>query len=212
MSDSKFGIYESPQRFDPSNPELGFDVTNINQKLAYEVLSSRAILVQTTKLGNSLYKCGNLFILVDPHRVVVLYYMKWVDEYYNLLGTTVAREVLHWRNRGVFESRNLTSHVFFDLMLPIHGCVMTDIMHTSPGEGFWLRMVDEAFDRELHVYHIDFLQSKARPRPEVRLLADKMDFHSLLITDSATQSPWGDEHKFNARRIVISNRILNGVE
>jgi hypothetical protein len=209
MNRPKFGIGESPQRIKPPNPELGFDVDRNNRELASEILrSNRASVVHTTQMGNLLYKYGNRFILVDPHQAVVLYYMKWTDEYYSLLGTTVTREVLHWRNRGVFESRNLTSQVFFDLLLPIHGCVMTDIVHTEPGEGFWLRMIDEAFDRGLYIYNIDFLQGKMRSTPEVKLLANKMEFHSLLIMNSAAQSPWGGEHKFNARRIVISNRIL----
>ena len=215
MNNQKFRLTEMPKRITPQDKELGFKVTKSNSDLAKEILqSNKSRLIETTQLGNQLYRYGNRLVLIDPHHVKVLYYMKWEDIYFKLLGITVTKEVLQWRDRGVFESRNLTSHVFFDLLLPIRSVVMTDIKHSDPGERFWLRIIDEAFDRNLLVYFINFLQTDANNNHQVTLLKNKLDFSALLISSDNKQTPWGDEDKFMARRIVITTKVLHnsGVE
>jgi hypothetical protein len=210
MNEPKFRLIEMPKRITPQDKELGFKVTKNNSDLAKEILkSNKSLLIETTQLGNQLYRSGNRFILIDPHHVKVLYYMKWEDIYFKLLGITVTKEVLQWRDRGVFESRNLTSHVFFDLLLPLRSVVMTDIKHSDPEERFWLKIIDEAFDRNLLVYFINFLQTDVNNNHQVTLLKNKLDFRALLISSDNKQTPWGEEDKYMARRIVITTKILH---
>jgi hypothetical protein len=201
----KFVMTEMPRNIVTVDPDMGFGVSKNNKELAAAVLRNGTLL-ETTQLGNQLYKHGNRFIMVDPHRVTVLYYMKWKEEYYNLLGTTVVKEMIQWRDRGVFESRNLTSHVFFDLLLPIHGAVMTDHRHTADGQRFWLRTIDEAFDRNLNVYMVNFFESTGGVKNHIELLSDKLALHNLLIR--SPDAPWGDSKNYEARRIVISNKVI----
>jgi hypothetical protein len=117
---------------------------------------------------------------------------------------------LHWRDRGLFETTELSSHVFFDLLMPIHGNVMTDSLHTGPGERFWLRRIDDAFNRNLNVYCVYLIPTDNSPRKIVKATS-KLSFNSLLITSDSdlSRSPWGDEDKFEARRVLISQTPLN---
>lgn len=205
-NEPKFQLTEMPRRMIPSDEDLGFRHQKNNQDLVTDVIKSkRSVLIETTHLGNQLFKNGNKFILIDPYRVQVLYYLKWSEVYYKLLDTKVTQEVLHWRDRNLFETRNLTSHVFFDLLLPINNVVMTDFKHTNPGERFWLRVVDEAFDRGLYVYTVDFNINRL-----VRI-NDKLDFSALLIPkdEKTSKNPWGDLSKFEARRVIISSNVLS---
>lgn len=190
-----------PRRIVPMNDELGFKHYQNNRELATEILKSKkSILIETTQLGNQLFRNGNRFILIDPHRIQVLYYLKWKQKYYNLLKTTVSQEIIHWRDRGIFETRNLTSHVYLDLLLPINNVIMSDFLHTNPAERFWLKLVDEAFDREFGVYSLNF------NRQQLIHLTSKLDFNSLLISkdEKTSKNPWGNKVKFEAHRIIIS--------
>lgn len=206
MKGGRFRLEEMPKRIIPADPELGFKNSKNNTHLAIQIMNSKkSILIETTELGNHLYKCGNRFVMVDPHRRQVVYSMKWRDSFFKLLNMTVSEEVLHWRDRGLFETRNLTSHVFFDLLFPIHNSVMCDFKHTEDGERFWLKMIDESFDRDLNIYSINFLQTNPLLKNKIVKLNNKLDFYHLL---NANNSPWGDENKFMARRLLITQKSL----
>jgi hypothetical protein len=210
MKSKRLRIMEMPRRVSPDDPDLGFSTELTNTQLATEILkSSDAVLIETSALGNKLFRVRNKFALVDPHRVRLLYYMSWVDCYYKFLNITVAQEVFHWKDRGVFENRNLTAHVYFDLLLPVNQVIMTDSEHTGPGEGFWLKAIDEAFDRGLNIYYINFMQTPQHSTRKIVKIKDKFEFTGLLVDPiNIHQRPWGYEMKFEGRRILISERIL----
>lgn len=189
----------------PLDDELGFKHFENNRELAATILKSKkSILIETTHLGNILFKNGNKFIVVDPHRIQVIYYLKWKQSFYKLLNTTVSQEIIHWRDRGIFETRNLTSHVYLDLLLPINNVIMSDFIHTNPAENFWLKLIDESFDRDLQIYTVDFNKN------QLYHIKDKLDFNSFIISknEKTSKSPWGDQVKFEARRIIISKIFL----
>jgi hypothetical protein len=207
----KFKICEMPRRIYPVDPDLGFTVEKNNRDLASEIIKSKnTIQLESTKLGNILYKYGNKFVLVDPYRMMVLYYLSWKDKYYKYLNSTVSQEVLHWRDRGLYETIDLSSHVFFDLLLPIHGKIMTDFIHTNSGERFWLRRINETFNKNLHIYCIYFLQTTDSSRKIVKV-KDDLSFKSLLISpdNKLSNNPWGYDNKFEARRILITQEPLD---
>lgn len=201
-------LNEMPRRVYPVDDELGFKENSNNYKLAKLVIQSKkSILLETTELGNKLYKHGNKFLLVDPFRVRLLYYLKWKEKFYNLINKTVTQEILHWRDRGLFEIRNLTSHIYFDLLLPINNIIMTDYIHTKPGENFWLKLTDDAFDRNMYVYTVNFSYN------QLVHIKNKLEFNSLIIYDKENllNNVWGDEKKFEARRIIISKNNLTNI-
>lgn len=201
----KFHLSEMPREIYPADDQLGFRESRENTKLAQGILkSSKSILVEVTDLGNRLYKNGNKFILVDSHNVKVLYYIKWQDVYVNLINKQVSKINLHWRDRRIFESRNLSTHVFFDLLLPINGSIMTDYKQTEHGRNFWFKVIDESLNRKLNVLVVNFLQTDQNNKNQIIPIKNRMDFHSLLISDGEGNSPWGRQQKFEARRIIIS--------
>jgi hypothetical protein len=212
MKHRKFNLSESPRNIEPKDSNLGFTVTADNEKLALAILNNKkAIKIEHTNLGNILYRYGNKFILVDPFYKKVVYYLSWNDRYFKIIDAVVSQEVLHWRDSNSFEYRNLSAHVFFDLLLPIHGKILTDHLHTSAGQRFWLRRIDEAFDRKLHVYCVYFLPTEHQSHKRIAKVNDKIAFNSLLIPYDSwlSHNPWGNQKKFEARRILISETTLN---
>ena len=210
MKSKRHYISEMPRRIDPLDPELGFKDLNLNRRIASGVLeSSNKIQIKQFNNGLVLYRIANKFVLIDPFRVTVVYYLAWKTKFFKYLNTKVVSTVLHWRDRPIPGQIGLTSWVFFDLLLPIEGAIMTDIKHSSPGEAFWVRRIEEALEKNLYVYYLDLLPSDEATNRQLLRIKDSLHLYHLLIpnVDDKTQ-PWGDTTKFEGRRIIISNKQI----
>lgn len=209
-------LAELPKRIELSPDEFGLKNVEYNYRVASSILKHpQKTLVETYPRQRNLYRYQNRFILIDEESVMVLYYLSWKEEFFKILNTTVTTEVLHWRNRGqtMMGFANLTRHVFFDLLLPLRGAVLSDSLHTPSGEAFWVKIIEESFDRNLGVYYLNFLPVNTHVNREIIQLHDKNDFLDLTNpTNSVVRAPWGGHEKFEARRFLILDRTQTSVK
>lgn len=120
------------------------------------------------------------------------YYVQYETSHWKMTGQTIT-QIEVWRTVGIAYFKNITTHVFFKILLPRFGSIMSDEQQTEDGKRFWLRVMDEASHDGYHVAFIDFKGSKK-------------EYYSseIPITKWALQTgAWGVGDKFLERRFLI---------
>jgi len=205
-------LFEMPRRIPLPDNEFGLKNTAHNKKIANSImLNKNAVVLEEFTYHRKLYKYKNKFALIDTDNAVLLYYMRYQNQYIKYLQAEVTSEVLLWKNRSQYlvGLTNITSRVFFEYLLPINGIIMTDTLHTEPGELFWLKRIEEALSKKLYVYYINLLPVDQNTNREIVRINDILDI-LYLSGDNVMKNPWGNEEKYEASRILISINELSG--
>lgn len=108
----------------------------------------------------------------------------------------VATQVAIWRNYGVADSRAFPTYIFFKMLLPKYGIMMSDSQQTNDGRKFWQSRMLDAMHKGLYVYTFDQMTRALR-----RL-------QSSYDLDSNANYLWSKDPKQRTRRALISQTPL----
>jgi hypothetical protein len=196
---------EMPIRRYPTDPELGLADKQKNSKLTEKILaSSKKQLIKSYGNYRELYRWKNHYALIDMKDREIIYYLQWKQKYYKFLNSEVISETFHWKNRAVFGLSTITEYAYLDLLLPLTSIIMCDYEHTQPGENFWLRLIEAAISRKLHVYYLNMLPISSTVKRELIPITDDNDLKAIIMLNE----PWGDRNANMAKRILISVKPL----
>lgn len=201
-------LQELPRRIQLPPDEFGLKNEKYNSRIVSTILAAKnKSMIESFGDGRDLWRYKNKFILIDSRLQQVLYYLSWREEHYNFFDRMVATEVLHWRNRGQYMMglSNLTQHVFFDLLLPLYGAILSDRLHTSYSEAFWVKMIEAAFNRDIAVYYVNFIAVSSNINREIIRLYDRNDFLNLVNPNNPiVREPWGNDEKYESRKFLLT--------
>ena len=109
------------------------------------------------------------------------------------------RQVLLCRLEYNLHTTGLPKHVFFDILLPRYGSIVTDTQQTEKGKSFWLYACALAFKTGKYVYFVD---ARKKGTPLIKRVVDDADFDSYVPTI------WGNSHLNERTLAVISTKLL----
>lgn len=191
-------LYEAPPRL-VLPTEFGLDDPIKNKNLANKLLTSKQSK-KIKSLGNNidLYEFPRQYALIDGSIPTIVYYVRFAITNYSFTGQQCITQLQVWRNDFYAESQGFAKYMFFDILLPKHGCILTSHLHTDPdGRRFWTNRINDAFNMSLNVYYISFIQPRIIKR-----------IHSMNDLRNIKNQTWGYGKKYEARRILISNHEL----
>lgn len=185
-------LFEMPEMI--GDEDFGLESDVINKEMAQSFLRDK----DTQNLGklknHTLYKQNNRLALIDttvgetPH---ILYYLKYEINHLNILNCDAAQQVAVWKEHGG-ETNDIASEMFFTFLLPLVGCIVTDLYQTTYGKRFWLDRVADAIKIGLKVLYINTDTNK------ITTINDMNKLKSLQ------KEIWGDGEQYQHRRVVIA--------
>ena len=153
--------------------------------------------------GMSLYKTGDdqqsgYWFLINSAGDDLAYVCKFVTLGASSLHfkSKVVTQVAVWRNLDIYLTRKFPTYIFFNMLLPKYGVVMTDSQQTRAGRTFWQARIGDAIHKNLYVYTFD-----QNTRELQRL-------HNTDDLDNAAPYIWARDPKFRTRRVLISQTPL----
>lgn len=108
----------------------------------------------------------------------------------------VVTQIAVWRNYNYAESRAFPAYIFFRMLLPKYGVVMSDSQQTNDGRKFWQSRMLDALHKGLFVYTFD------------QNTRDLNRLHNTDDIDDAAPYLWKKDPKFRTRRVLISQTKL----
>ena len=110
--------------------------------------------------------------------------------------TKVVTQIAVWRNYNYAESRSFPAYIFFKMLLPKYGVVMSDSQQTNDGRKFWQSRMLDALHKGLSLYSFD------QNTRELKRM------HSVDDVNDAAPYLWKKDPKFRTRRVLISQTKL----
>jgi hypothetical protein len=190
------GLLESPQSINAS--EFGFNQSKVNQGQAEKLLADKRCKPVGQINGNTLYKIGNKYALIDTNNKQIDYYVQYENKWVTLLKTNAIQQVMVWARKGQ-QGRGIAQDIFFNYLLPETGCMITDSFQTPDGERFWGNMVANALQTNLNVYYIDIMPFNLT----IKKINNMDEFESLR------SEIWGDQQRKQEKRVIITNKTFN---
>lgn len=132
--------------------------------------------------------------LVRKHDPKIFFFAKFEVVTLPMTGTTVT-QVQVWRDRRSTEffPQSITHFVFFEVLLPRFGAVMSDTLHTTAGMNFWTGVLSTAKGYGLKIAMADFASGQVHE-------FDGGDLDAWI----ASMNPWGLDPRHRSRRLIIS--------
>ena len=165
-----------PRRITLPPNEFGLKNEQFNTRIASAMLKHASVL-EYFQNDLALYKYKNKILLVDKYNIRTLYYLRYKISYISYLNEHVSTAVLHWKNRYQYlvGLSDIAYLVFFKYLLPNTGIVMTDNLHTEPGEIFWLKLIDKSIEKGYYVYNLNLLPVDKDNNRELIQISDMND-------------------------------------
>ncbi len=145
--------------------------------------------------GTLIYKSGDFYFSEYEGRLMG--YMARIETKTLPGDSRYVTQIALWR-KPIHSPEYIAGYVFWTLLFPLHGAIMTDSSQTRLGKRFWEQRVGDALTKSLFVYLLDTRALTAKP---IRSAADytrgvdsaygNTDRHKdyrLLITDKALSS------------------------
>lgn len=191
-------LFEMPETIGAT--QFGLDIPKINIQAARDFLAdSRTKPIDQIK-NHNLYKRGYELAYIDetdPDVPKMLYFVKFIVKKIHYINMDAAQQIAVWRASGS-GAVGIAGDIFFKHILPISGCMVTDIYQTTDGQKFWGDRVINALERGLYVYYLDVM-------PPNRKKVPILNYNDLI---SNKDEIWGDGQKFHERRVIITNTKL----
>lgn len=180
---------DTPKLIDPEK------VTPAAAKKAYQELvkDSKTKIIDSPYPNANLVQSGDRFAVLDHGKQEVTYYMEFKER--DLEGHKAVYQSMIWRDATAVGTKGVSTKVFFDYLLPMHGIVTTDNVQTDMGKTFWRSAIGEAIHKGLHVYYMD-LNKRAKPKP-IKTQSDLDDVVSFI---------WGKGEQNRYRLVMISQK------
>ena len=134
------------------------------------------------------------FIGYDKDEDIIYYIVNYKQQKKKLSGNTLT-QILLWRLRGNKHSQGITRKMFFDILLPRTGTMMSDAEQTPLGKGFWKDILAMADMKGLPVGVVDFNSRKIIRHKEGQSVS------SFLEENFDDQ--YGKPVKFEAKRFLV---------
>lgn len=188
-------LFEAPEIV--GDTQFGLDVGNINIPYARQTLSDKKTIKIGDLKGHGLYKRGHEIMLIDnsdPNVPKIIYFVKFIRKKIHYINRESIQQIAVWRESGSV-AVGVASDIFFNYLLPLTGCIVTDLYQTSNGQRFWEDRIHDALSRGLHVYFLDVMPPSRRCIP------------ILNVNDLSTHKNeiWGGGQKFHERRVIITS-------
>jgi len=145
-----------------------------------------------------LYNYKNMYFVLDNETKQILYYMQYETSYSSKLGGSFLWQSLIWRAKNVLQVKRLPHEIFFKILLPKYGTIITDGQQTDKGQNFWNYQIHNAINNNLNVYYYEDLSNyleKINSEREFELAINKHDI-------------WGDTKAHEHKLMVITSKIL----
>jgi hypothetical protein len=186
LIDSVQDLFEMPEII--GNEDFGLDSKKINADIATYILNDASTVKVGDIKGHTLYKCDNKYAIIENDMVV--YYVKYEISHIKLLKSDAIQQVALWRDIDS-EYNDVASVIFFDYLLPMTGCMVTDLYQTEYGQRFWESRVNDAFKKSLNVLYVDTTSGNIVKMKDIAHLRELKD------------EIWGDGEQYQHRRVVI---------
>ena len=122
---------------------------HIAKKIGSLPLASGKLLdvMRSGTTGGSVYaeREGNLVL-----------YIQYSTYRYAFLPMQALTQTKLWRSQSLLVSHEFSHNLFFQIMLPLSGAILSDKEQTSDGQEFWKRRCMEALQIGCHVALVDF--------------------------------------------------------
>lgn len=157
---------------------------------------------------NTLYHYGDNhnggYFLTPKDNSYVAYFVKYKTIHYRKLGLQALRQALVWRRmKGDVVATSMPQRVFFEILLPKFGQIVSDYEQTDFGRDFWLRVSESAFNRNLYVYVVNRIGRDGDKLIRLDSFADIVELKDFL---------WAPIERNKRVLILISNKELPEVK
>lgn len=146
--------------------------------------------------GYHLIEHENQILLITRDWSKCTYYVN-LEQVLNLHQKSI-RQVYLWRAQSDVLPA-ITNIVFWEILLPRFGCIVTDTTQTQMGKDFWMRRLPEAFRMKLQV-------SRVNQRTGVVVQMDSME--DVYNNES---SIWGSSSKHENELVMICSTLQGKV-
>jgi len=180
---------------EPQNVDWKPFRTEEEKAAAYQKYSGdkRKKLVKQIADGLGLWSLPDKFLVLDDSKKKLAYLVQFkLDRFFGKRGVT---QIKLWRDLTYSQLNELPHELFFQYLMPMADCIVTDRQQTEAGQSFWKKRIGEAFAKGLHVYALDLNTKKA---PEL----------SIEEFRATQDNYWGDQPKYQALRLAISKDAL----
>ncbi len=184
-------LFEMPEM--TSDEDFGLSSPKMNRELTVNFLKDKHTVKVGEIRGHNLYKQNNRFALIDEtlkNDPRTVYYMKYEVNHINMLNSDAAQQIAVWRERGTI-AIGVASDMFFNFLLPMTGCIVTDLFQTSYGKRFWGDRISDAFQRGLKVLYINTTNKSIT------------QIGNMEELDALEDEIWGNGDQYQHRRVVI---------
>jgi len=188
-------ISESPAKIEPTQFTLDDDDANLAftkkqmKRVAEVIRATPDYQLVRTGDGNTGY-----FLLYDNVTQLSDYVIEYHAKKWSWLPRTVTQCLL-WRRLGSVSNRGITAEVFFDILLPRYGAIMSDRLQTEAGHNFWIDRMADAVAKgykvglaNMNMHKVDWYQGEYRG----------------VVAWVKQQEAFGEGNKYQALRYIIT--------
>ena len=137
-----------------------------------------------------------VYMAVDHKSMKIVYYMMYEVHQDPLIGRYV-NQAMVWLDKTYSPAKGLPKRVFFDQLVKKYDTVLTDSIQTWNGRAFWMRRLQEAFQKGFNVYFVDLERNKV----------EKLEDFADISKFNEKYHIW-EPHGFH-KRLAITKRKLS---
>jgi hypothetical protein len=151
-------MLESPYLIGPVDYELGDP--GRNQKTLEQLMAQPDLTQLESFKGIPIYETGQQIFAVDEDTRRIAYLVTYEFKYLRKLNVRGISQIKLWRSAA---PRGLTAHVFWNVLLPLTGVMISDNVQTNSGQKFWTDSITEALLRGAFVYLVNTVDGTIHP-------------------------------------------------
>src|SRR5574343_1575768 len=191
-------LNEMPRRISQLPVDDDLSVYNTNQakyKELYNIPNKQ--IYHKFDDNKVVYYISNKVFCLDTINKQIVYYMEYETSFNSILGS-YAWQSLVWRKKNTQYINTLPHDIFFKVLLPKFGTVVTDGEQTDDGIKFWEYQIGYALNNNLNVYYFNTLTKELIHLPST-LAVYNLD-QKIKI--------WGTDNEHKHKLVVITKKQL----